>query len=131
MPTALNSKEAHSKQKFDKLNGVPKFKIGDLIMIKNFDKSHHGMQNTPNFRVVKLIGTRQLEVSDLTGRLRKINISDVHIILPSDFIVICIPDEQIFARKVKYINDPCILKEVLVIDAFLQDYFPDVGPRHQ
>ena len=41
----------------------------------------------PNFRVVKLIGTRQLEVSDLTGILRKVNISDVHKILPADFIV--------------------------------------------
>ena len=64
----------------------------------------------PNFRVVKLIGTKQLEVSDLTGRLRKVNISDVHKILPEDFIVSCILDKQIFTRKGKYINDSCILK---------------------
>ena len=62
----------------------------------------------PNFRIVRLIGTRQLEVSDLTGRLRRVNVSDIHKILPVDFIVNCIPDEQVFARKGKYINDPHI-----------------------
>ena len=65
------------------------------------------------------------------GRLRKVNIMEVHKILPADFIVSCIPDEQIFVRKGKYINSLCILKEILVIDAFLQDYFPDIGPGHQ
>ena len=84
----------------------------------------------PNFRLVRLIGRRQLEASDPTGGLRKVNISDAHKILPVDFIVKCIPDEQVFARKGKYINDPLILKEVSVIDAFLQDYFPDIVPRH-
>ena len=38
MLAALNTKEAHSKPKFDKHDNVPKFKIGDLIIIKNFDK---------------------------------------------------------------------------------------------
>ena len=38
MLTALNTKEAHSKQKHERHDDVPKFKIGDLIMIKNFDK---------------------------------------------------------------------------------------------
>ena len=73
-----------------------------------------------------MTGTRQLEVSDPTGRLRKVNICDVNKILSSEFIVSCIPDEQVFARKDKYINDPCILKEVMVIDAFLQDNFKNV-----
>ena len=85
----------------------------------------------PHFRVVKLIGTIQLEVSDLKGRLKKVNICDVHKVLPSEFIVSCIPDKQVFTRKGKYINDPCILKEVMVIDAFLQDNFTNVKFRHQ
>ena len=80
-------------------------------MIKNFDKkSNWNAKYIPNFRNVRLIGTRQLEVSDPTGRLRKVNICDVHKILPSEFIVNCIPDEKLFFRKGKYINDPCILK---------------------
>ena len=79
MLTALNTKEAHSKQKCDKHNDIPKFKIGDLIMIKNFDKKlTWDAKYVPNFKVVKLIGTKQLEVSDPTSRLRKVNISDVH-----------------------------------------------------
>ena len=55
--TALNTKEAHSKQKHD---DIAKFKIGDLIMIKIFDKKlNWDAKYVPNFRVVKLIGTTQ------------------------------------------------------------------------
>ena len=101
-------------------------------MIKNFDKKlNWDAKYVPNFRVVKLIGTCQLQVSDLTGRLWKVNISDVHKILPAGFIVSCLPDEQIFARKGKYINNPCILKEVLAINTFLHEYFSDIRLRHQ
>ena len=100
-------------------------------MIKNFDKNQIGMQNTYQISVIRLIGTRQLEVYDPIGRLRKVNICDVHKVLPSEFIVSYIPDEQVFARKGKYINNPHILKEVMVIDAFLQENFTDVKFRCQ
>ena len=74
-------------------------------MIRNFNKkSNCDVKYIPNFRIIRLIGTRQLEVSDLTGKLRKVNICDVLRILPSEFIVSCIPDEQVFARKGKYIK---------------------------
>ena len=96
---------------------VPQFNIRDLIMIKKY---------VPNFRVVRLTGTRQLEVSDQMDRLQKVNISDAHKNLPTDFIVGGLPDEQIFARKGKYINDPHILKELLVIDIFLHECFPNL-----
>ena len=76
-----------------------------------------------NFRVVKLIGTRQLEVADLTGRLKKVNISDIHKVLPADLTVSCIPDEKVFTNKGKYINDPHLLKVVSVIDTFPQVWF--------
>ena len=52
------------------------------------------------------------KTTDPTGRLlRKVNICDVHKFLPSELIVSCIPDEQVFARRGKYINDPCILRK--------------------
>ena len=101
-------------------------------MIKNFDKDlNWDMKYLPNFRIIRLIGPGQLEVSDLTGRLWKANISNVHKILSSDFIISSIPDEQVFGRKGKYINDPHILKEVLVIDVFVQENFPHVRIRHK
>ena len=79
MLVALNTKEASFKQKCDRHDNVPKFKIGDFIMIKDFDKkSTWDAKYVSNFREVKLIGTRQLEVSDPTGGLRKVNIPDVH-----------------------------------------------------
>ena len=79
MLAAINTKEAHSKQKCDKHDNVPKFKIGDLILIKNVDKMlTWDAKYVANSRIVRLIGIRQLDVSDLTGRPRKVNISDVH-----------------------------------------------------
>ena len=93
-----------------KHDDVPQFKIDNLIMIRNFNKkSTLDAKYVPNYRVVRLMGTRQLEVSDPTGRLRKLNISDVHKVIPADFIVSCIPDKQLFAWKGKYINDQKLL----------------------
>ena len=101
-------------------------------MIKNFNKKlNWDAKCIPNFRIIRLIGTRQLEVSDLTGRLRKVNICDMHKILLSEFIVNYIPDEQVFARKGKYINDLHIFKEVMVKDAFLEDNFTNIKFRCQ
>ena len=132
MLRALITKEAHSKEKHDKHDDVPQFKIRDLIMIRNFDKkSNCDAKYVPNFRIVRLTGTRELEISDPMGRLRKLNISDAHKILPAEFIVSCLLDEQIFAGKGKYINDPHILKEVSVIDAFLHQCFQNIRLRHQ
>ena len=132
MLAVLNTKEACSKQNTDKYDDIPQYKIGDLIMIKNVDKkSNWDAKYIPNFRIIRLIGTRQLEVSDPRGRLRKVNICDVHNISPSEFIVSCIPDEEVFARKGKYINDPYILKEVMVIHTFPQDNFTNIKFRCQ
>ena len=98
-------------------------------MIKNFGKKVElGCKLSSKLYSSKTTGY-QTEVSDPTGRQRKVNISAIHKILPADFIVSCIPDEQIFARKGKHIKNPHILKEVSAIDAFLQDYFPYVGHR--
>ena len=47
-------------------------------------------------------------------------------ILPSDHIVGSIPDEELFGRRGKYINDLHIQKEVAIIDAFLHENFPHV-----
>ena len=38
MLAALNMKEVHSKQTKWRYDDVPSYTIGDLIMIKNFDK---------------------------------------------------------------------------------------------
>ena len=60
-----HTKEAHSKQNIEKYDDIPKYKIGDLIMTKNFDKkSNWDAKYLPSFRIIRLIGTRELEVSD-------------------------------------------------------------------
>ena len=53
MLVAFNTKEAHSKQKHNKHYDIPEFKIGDLIMVKNFGrKSNWDAKYVPNFRVI-------------------------------------------------------------------------------
>ena len=42
---ALNTKEAHSKHSKQKYDDIPKYEIGDLVMIRNFDKKSE-IQNT-------------------------------------------------------------------------------------
>ena len=70
---ALNTMVACSKQKHDKHNDIPKFKRGNLAMIKNFDKKLiWDTKYVPNFTIVRIISTRQLDDSDPTGRLRKV-----------------------------------------------------------
>ena len=72
MLAALNTMEAGSKQNIDKYDDIAQNKIEDLIMIKNFNKKlNWDTKYIPNFRIIRLIGTRQLEVSDPTGRLRR------------------------------------------------------------
>ena len=66
-------------------------------MIRSFDKkSTWDVKYIPNFRVVCLIGSRQLEVSNATGRTIKVNVCDVHKIVPSDHIISSILDDQVF-----------------------------------
>ena len=103
MLAALNTKEAHSKQNKDKYDDVQQYKMGDLVMIKNCDKKlNWDTKYILNFRIIRIISPKQLKVSNLTGRLWKVNISEVHKILPSDFIISSIPDEQVLVEK-KYI----------------------------
>ena len=48
-------------------------------MIRNFDKkSNWDAKYIPDFRVVCLIGSRQLEVPNPTGRIRKVDVCDAH-----------------------------------------------------
>ena len=103
MLAGLNTKEACSKQNKEKYDDVPKNKTGDSFMIKNFKtKLNLDIKCIPNFRIVRLIGPRQLEISNLTGRLRKVNICNVHKILPSDFTVSSIPDKHVFGKRQVY-----------------------------
>ena len=128
---ALNIRDTCSKQSKQKYD-IPNYKIGHLAMMRNFDKKYNwDVKYIPNFRVVHLIGSRQWEVFNPTGRIRKVNVCDVHNIFPSDHIESTIPDEQVFGRIGKYINDPQILKEVAIIDAFLHENFPHVSIKHK
>ena len=66
-------------------------------MIKTFDrKSTWDTKYVPNFRVVCLVGSRQLAVSDLTDRTRKVIVCNAYKTMPSDCINSSILDKQVF-----------------------------------
>ena len=89
MLAALNTKEAHSKHS-KKYDDIPNHKIGDLVMIRNFDKnSYCDAKNIPNFTAVQSIGSRQLRVTDPTGRLREVIIC-CNVITPYMMIMTCV-----------------------------------------
>ena len=132
MFAALNMREVQSKQTKQRYDDVSNYKVGDLVMIKNFDnKSNWDAKYIPNCIGVCLIGSRQLEVSDPIGGTRKITVFDVHNIVPSDHIISSILDEQVFSQRGKYINEPRTIKEVAIIDAFLHEHFPQVRVRQK
>ena len=111
MLAALDMREAHSKQSEQKHDNEPHYKIGDLDVIRHSEKkSNWDAKYVPNSRVVHLIDSKWLEVSDPIDRIRKVNVCDAHRIVPSDHIVCSLPDNQVFGRRGKYINDPNILK---------------------
>ena len=113
MLAALNMREARSKQSKQKYDDVYNYKTGDLVMNRNFDKKPNwDAKYMPNFRVVCLIGSRQLEVSSATSRSRKGHVCDAHRKVSSDHIVSSIPNEQVLGRRRKYINDSRILKRL-------------------
>ena len=112
MLAELNTKDACSTQNKDKYDDIPPYKKEDLVKIKNFQKKPNwDAIYLPNFTIIRIINPKQLEVSDPTGRLWKVNVSDAHKILPSDFTISSILDEQVFGRRAKYINGTCILKK--------------------
>ena len=59
MLAALKTKEGCFKQNIEKYDDIPEYKIGDFVMIKNFNKKlNWDTKHIPNFRIVRLIGTR-------------------------------------------------------------------------
>ena len=42
MLVALNTKDAYSEQHKGKYYGIPHYKIGDLVMIRNYNKNQTG-----------------------------------------------------------------------------------------
>ena len=106
MLAALNTRETYSKQTKQRYDDVPNYKISALVMIRNFEKNTiMDAKYKPNFRVVHLTGSRQLEVLDPTGRTRKVNFCAAHKIVPSNNIISSVLDEYGFGRRGKYIND--------------------------
>ena len=101
-------------------------------MIKNVHKkSAWDGKYIPSFKIVCLIGSRQLEVSNPMSRTRKVNVCNAHERVPSYHIISSMQDEQVFGQGDKYINNPRIIKEVAIIDAFLHENFPQARVRQK
>ena len=78
------------------------------------DKNHH--RDSPfdtkyihNHRIIKLVNECTTDVQDTMGKIRRVNLSDVHLMFPSEYVLSHLPDSQTFGRVKKYINHPDIM----------------------
>ena len=83
-----------------------KFKIGDLIMIKNTKKQAFEPQYEGYYRVVKIRGNQVDAIPTEGGNMKTAHIKHVKPILPVDRVVNAIPDYTQFGRKAKLSLDP-------------------------
>ena len=67
------------------------------------------MKYIPSYRIIKLINEHVVDVQDMIGNIRRINIKDIHLMFPSEYVLSHLPDEQAFGRVKKYINHPDII----------------------
>ena len=86
----------------------PQFQVGDMVLIKNhYRDSPFDTKYIPSYRIVKLINEHAADVQDMIGKIRRVNLNDVHLMFPSEHVLSCLADNQTFGRV--YINHPDII----------------------
>ena len=81
-----------------------------MVLIKiNHRDSPFDTKYIPSYRIVKLINEHVADVQDTIGKIRRVNLNDVHLMFPSEHVLSHLPDNQTFGRVKKYINHPDII----------------------
>ena len=89
---------------------TPSFRVGDMVLIRNHSRdSPFDTKYIPSYRIIKIINERAVDVQDMIGNIRWVNIKDIHPMFPSEYILSHLPGNQAFGRVKKYINHPDII----------------------
>ena len=81
-----------------------------MVLIKNHHRdSPFNTKYIPSCKIVKLINEHAAYVQDMIGKIRRVNLNDVHLMFPSEHVLSHLPENQTFWKVKKYINHPDII----------------------
>jgi hypothetical protein len=81
-------------------------KIGDPVMLRNHVRNTWDPKYSVENRIISFPSERQVEVIAPNGRVKRVNIQDVHFQYPANQIVKHLPDISSFGRAVKFVYHP-------------------------
>ena len=81
-----------------------------MVLIKNHHRdSPFDTKYIPSYRIIKLVNELAVDVQDKMGRIKRVNLNDVHLMFPFEYVLSHLPDSQTFGRVKMYINHPDIM----------------------
>ena len=81
-----------------------------MVLIRNHHRgSPFDTKYILSYRIIKLVNGHAVDVQDMMGRIKRVNLNDVHPMFPSEYVPSHLPDSQTFGRVKKYINHPDIM----------------------
>ena len=72
------------------------FKVGDLVLVRNYTSKAFQEKYQDSYRVVRLLGKNQLEVKDQNNHIRQVHITDIKKTTMPEVLVKSIPDYKQF-----------------------------------
>ena len=84
------------KKPIKKNKRPPKFKVRDLVLIKNHKKQIWDTKYMPNFHIFTVIDDRTYHLQDPTGHVRHASVADIQLLMPAKYIVSMLPDIKAF-----------------------------------
>ena len=112
MLAAINLKRAREKQPTVRTKDLPKFKVADLVLLKDHKTQNRDAKYMPKFCICKVINDRAYDLKDLTGHVRCAAVTDVQLLMPAEYIVSMLPEIKVFGWACNYINDPFLMPDL-------------------
>ena len=112
MLAAINLKRVRDKQPIKKTKDPPKFKVGDLVLLKNHKKQTWDTKYMPNFHICEVLNDRTYDLQDITSHGRHVSVADNQLLMPAEYIVSILPDTKSFRQACKYINESSLMPDL-------------------
>ena len=84
--------------------------VGDPVLLRNFErlKGHNKLapKYLAQYRIVRFVSDRQVEIMSAKGVKRNVNIKDIHYQYPAEQLIRQLPEEQAFGRAAKFVYHP-------------------------
>ena len=76
-----------------------------MVLIKNHHwDSPFDTKYIPSYRIIKLVNEHADDVQDTMGKIKRVNLNDVHLMFPPEYVLSHLLDSQTFGRVKKYVN---------------------------